>query len=309
MYEIPSELKGLYRHWEKHTIPKEEKSSHALGLDMDVLHEIRFFARERMHIWHKRYQNKERPYTKDQILRDYRFCNIYRELDRQTIEIHTHLKSFCDDLDTWLLNLFFFRFVCDPRTVRDVDMLSYEKDNNEKVYERLLKKKKPKYGSAYVFPISVIQKSEYSTRESFFCLYLPEIMKQVSDEIRDFDNVSVAEAVERVVAVLGFNFTFHTTEVLIDVAYQYPEYIDLFSRFPIGPGSKPTMKLLSKENPEDTCLLLTQYRIQDFPYLTYNKRPVLLSTENWEGIGCEFRKYANLKNGSGRKRRYRSIDK
>ncbi len=39
--------------------------------------------------------------------------------------------------------------------------------------------------------------------------------------------------------------------------------------------------------------------------LTYKNEPIILSAENWEGIGCEFRKYTNLKAGNGRKRLYK----
>jgi hypothetical protein len=38
--------------------------------------------------------------------------------------------------------------------------------------------------------------------------------------------------------------------------------------------------------------------------LTYDNVRVRLSAENWEGVGCEFRKYTNLKAGKGRKRLY-----
>jgi hypothetical protein len=34
----------------------------------------------------------------------------------------------------------------------------------------------------------------------------------------------------------------------------------------------------------------------------YNGKELPLSSENWEGIGCEFRKYTNLLIGKGRKR-------
>ena len=303
MYEIPDELKRLYRHWDKHTTFQKENTDTS-GLNKELLREIGDFASERMHIWHKRCQNETPPYTDDPILQNYRFCNIYRELDRQTIEIHTLLKPLRDTFDLWLLNLFFCRFVCNPATIQETGLLSFDKNNNRRVYERLLNKPRPKYGSAYVFPISVIQKSDHPTRETFFCFYLPSVMKDIAKEIQSFEDLPVAEGVARVLPVLGFPFTFHTTEVLIDAAYQYPDLIDLFAKFPIGPGAKPTMQALSKEEPEQACLTLTQYEIPNFPYLTYNGNPVYLSAENWEGIGCEFRKYTNLRKGLGRKRKY-----
>jgi hypothetical protein len=43
--------------------------------------------------------------------------------------------------------------------------------------------------------------------------------------------------------------------------------------------------------------------------LTLNSKPLRLSAENWEGIGCEFRKYTNLSEGKGRKRIYSNVSK
>ena len=80
----------------------------------------------------------------------------------------------------------------------------------------------------------------------------------------------------------------------------------MFKEFPIGPGSIPTMKRLNnKHDPQKVCLSLVTSTPRNFKYLTFSGKKVLLSAENWEGIGCEFRKYTNLKNGDGRKRIFR----
>lgn len=65
------------------------------------------------------------------------------------------------------------------------------------------------------------------------------------------------------------------------------------------------MKMLSPNCPEQVALQLSKTKLKKFPYLTYKGSNVFLSAENWEGIGCEFRKYTNLINGNGRKRIYR----
>jgi hypothetical protein len=63
-------------------------------------------------------------------------------------------------------------------------------------------------------------------------------------------------------------------------------------------------RLNSSVFPEDTCQSLMSLGIPTFPYLTYEGKTIWLSTENWEGIGCVFRKYTNLESGTGRKRLY-----
>ncbi|MCA9382508.1 hypothetical protein KC660_03825 [Candidatus Dojkabacteria bacterium] len=301
--EIPTDLKNLYQHWKFYQVLK---SITKFNGHKESITQIEYFIKERMLIWEKKVSKQNPPYTTDPILANYRFCNIYRELDRQTIEIHTRLNPLKIDFELWLLNLAFMRFIAKTETIEKIGLLSFNKVNNQKVFERLKALPKPKYGTAYIFPISVIMKTKYPTREEFFCFYLPEATRKVANEVSKFNRISIVDALNQILPVFGFNMKFHWTEILIDVAYQFPEFIDLNKKFPIGPGSLPTMKILFPDlDPEEACLKVSSYQPSGFPYLTLNGKKVYLTAENWEGIGCEFRKYSNLKTGNGRKRIYR----
>ena len=128
-------------------------------------------------------------------------------------------------------------------------------------------------------------------------------MKSVAAEIATWDLLNTYDGVQRVVPMFGFPLFFHWTEVLIDTAYQYPQLVSLFGRFPVGPGALPIVERIAPENDPS-------YVVGRLPGvvlntgLTYNDVPVRLSSENWEGICCEFRKFTNLSNGTGRVRRY-----
>lgn len=303
--EIPFQLKKLYKHWESHTQTPKSRTETIL-LDQEVYRSIIPLITERMRIWEKKTKEEQPPYTHDPLLAIYKFCNVYRELDRQTIAYHTLLKPLEKDFPLWLLNMFYCRMVCNPLTVEKTGLLSYDLRKCETVFHKLQDLKSPKYGTAYVFPISAIQRSPYPTREKFIACYLPSHMEQVATVIHSFEKIGVADALPLVLAAFGYNLSFLWTEVLIDVAYQFPGKIDLFKRFPIGPGSRATMKQLNpSEEPEQVCLALIGQQPKDFPFLTYNNKPVYLSAENWEGIGCEYRKYSNLLHGKGRHRLFR----
>jgi hypothetical protein len=171
------------------------------------------------------------------------------------------------------------------------------------VYKKLTELPRPRFGTPYVFPVSVIQRSPYPTREQFIAYFLPTVMQAMAREIPTRKKQSVYNGVRAILPIFGFNLSFLWTEVLIDTAYQYPEYIDLYGRFPVGPGSLPTMQRI--DTSIDTSLLVQKLSLLNIDTgLTYKGKPVRLSAENWEGIGCEFRKYTNLKNGFGRKRLY-----
>lgn len=303
--EIPHNISALYKHWNYHIysdIPITIKKGY---FDQRLLGKVFCFVEERMKIWEKKITGSSRPYSEDPIFQKYRFCNIYRELDKQTIQFHSLLNGCCDNFPLWLLNMMYCRIVCNFNTINSCGLLSFNARENNAVYEKLLIMKGPKYGTAYVFPISVIMKSEYPTRESFIAFYLPRIIQDCADTISSFKRASVTDILDAIIPIFGFNLKFHWTEVLIDTAYQYPEYIDLFKRFPIGVGSKPTMNLLNKnQNPEDVCLGLSSLHFDSTNLLQYRGHTVKLSAENWEGVGCEFRKYMNLKSGVGRRRLY-----
>lgn len=299
--ELPDDIKKIYRHWNQHTLKKNPEENGVVK-DEKLFEEIKWFVGERISIWKKKEGGNIVPFTEDLVLSKYRFCNIFREFDRQTIEFHTLLNPLRDNFPLWLLNMFYCRLVARPETIKSVGLLSF--GNNTEVYKRLSDLESPKYGTPYVFPISTIMRSKTPTRELFLTQYLPEAIPKIARIVSSWNKKSVFDGVNEILPAFGFNLNFLWTEVLIDVAYQFPEYIDLYKQFPIGPGSMPTMKRI---NPDiDPTMLVTELsRIPVDIGITFEGKLLQLSAENWEGIGCEFRKYSNLMQGKGRKRIYK----
>lgn len=301
--ELPLELKVLYRHWAFHTVQRNKSLFVITESGEKVLGEIKWFILERINIWRQKVLGKSPPYTADPILGRYRFCNIFREFDRQTIEFHRLLDPLRYDFPLWLLNMFYCRIVARPETVNKVGLLSFDDKQNQAVYRSLIEMSSPRFGNAYVFPISVIQKSPWPTRELFMTHYLPKAIPAAAREIKTWDRRSVYDGLGAVLAIFSYNLSFLWTEVLIDTAYQFPEYLDLFGRFPVGPGALPTFKKINAA--KEPSLLATELCSVDVDTgITFGGNPLRLSAENWEGIGCEFRKYTNLGTGKGRKRIY-----
>lgn len=303
---IPTEIGELYKHWPKHVrISKTIIQTTNNGLDVDVYRGMLTLINERMLIWQKKTQSQEKPYTSDEILNKFKFCNVYRELDRQSLEIYSLNKKHENNFPLWLLNVAMARFICRTKTIQQIGPLSFSTKNNLEVKKKLLDLAKPKYGNAYVFPVSILRTINCRDREEFISEYLPENIPKVAKLIKSFDDESVDEVLLKVTKEFGANFKFHWTEILIDVAYQFPNLINLYKKFPIGPGAKETMaKLSSETSPEKTCLKLISSKYNTNNLLELERNKILLSTENWEGVGCEYRKYTNLKNKKGRKRYY-----
>ena len=301
--ELPQHIKELYRHWDDHLVAPTQNHNLAEYIGDDVLRiNLITFIGERMLMWQRKQQNLL-PCTADPILTKYRFCNIFREFDKQTIAFHTLLNPLRDNFPLWLINMFMCRMIARPETIERIGFLSFNADQNQAWLNRLQNTPTPRYGNAYVFPISTIQRSSTPTRESFLAHHLPRVIPTIANEIASWGKQSVLDGLNLVLPIFGFNHRFLWTEVLIDVAYQYPQHIDLFKPFPIGPGSAPTMKRINASaDPTNLVAQLATCSIDTT--VTINGRPLRLSAENWEGIGCEFRKYTNLAAGHGRKRLY-----
>lgn len=301
--ELPIELRNLYRHWDQHLAGSDRTPFEFK--DPELGEKIGWFIHERITIWEKKYRGEKPPFTSDLILSEYRFCNMYREFDKQTIFFHTILNPLRDNFPLWLMNMFYCRMVANIDTVQHVGLLSFDSTSRDSFYKRLNESPRPRFGTPYVFPVSTIMRSEHPTRESFIAFYLPQVMEKIAAEIETWDKESVFDGTKKVTALFGFNHNFLWNEVLIDVAYQYPEYVDLFKTFPVGPGSIPTLTRIDKSTkPEDLTVKLGASFFETG--ITLDGKPIRLSAENWEGVGCEFRKYTNLSAGKGRKRKFKT---
>lgn len=60
------------------------------------------FIKERHAVYERRAAGQPWPWTEDPILREYRFCNVYRNLDKETQLIHTNwLHKHAEEPDMW----------------------------------------------------------------------------------------------------------------------------------------------------------------------------------------------------------------
>src|SRR5215467_3109114 len=72
----------------------------------DPVKRLMAFAKERYAIAQRRAAGQKPPWTEDPILRDYRFCNVYREDDKVTAWIRENWRiPHKDDPDLWFAML------------------------------------------------------------------------------------------------------------------------------------------------------------------------------------------------------------
>lgn len=82
--------------------------------------EMAAFMRERHNIYLKRKMGQRGPWTRDDVLNTYRFCNIFRELDTVTIWIRKNIRErYADHPRLWLM-LAIARYINWPDTLQEI---------------------------------------------------------------------------------------------------------------------------------------------------------------------------------------------
>jgi hypothetical protein len=91
-----------------------------------------YWINERHRIWwNKDLMNGPKPWTADPILQRYRFCNVFRELDKVTQWVRDHIrKPYADSEHLWHM-MFTARFINWPDTLAELIKLGVWYPNNE----------------------------------------------------------------------------------------------------------------------------------------------------------------------------------
>jgi hypothetical protein len=145
---------------------------HMLPDQKNDLHEENFnlFFRimfERQEIWYKRFVKKEsRPWTDDPILRDYKYTNVFRELDRASQWLINNVFSDPknNDLDM-IWKTIAFRFFNQPDTfdTGGVELPRWRDFNAEKMWEQVVTLResgKNPWHTAYMMNLAFLRKPE-----------------------------------------------------------------------------------------------------------------------------------------------------
>jgi len=117
-------------------------------INQENLDQYWYWIHERMNIWHKRVILQEpAPWTKDEILKNYKFTNAIRDLDRLTIyyidNILPHLEDNDDSKKSVILNTMIYRLFVRIETWEEIGYIPLDKWEEEwpKAKARLRKRR------------------------------------------------------------------------------------------------------------------------------------------------------------------------
>lgn len=273
--------------------------------DVNEQHLSTFFEimKERQKIWVKRtLLGKPAPWTNNPILRDYKYTNVYRELDRASQFMIKHILTQEMTLEQKLFKLMVFRFYNQPDSFRQngglIDLPDYntweENGGASKLWRQTVaqRKRANPWHTAYMMNMAFAPKLELPWRNpglykdwAYIYLVFDNIHRIIPELVKILSNASTPEDIIKVLELIPACSTFQSHEFYIDFTY-FPRYapegeimrFDANDFTNVGPGASLGLRLIFPSMSAKTqkeglyCLheLAESCLGEDFPYLAWN---------------------------------------
>lgn len=287
------------------------------------------FVFERQLVWYNRFCEKNDFWTNDKILKTYKFCNVYRELDKGTSYIIEKLKS-VKDRKIIFQNIVFYRFFNKYNLYENLKINIIKGFDPKQVkiliekFDNLKKNGKTIFNDAYLIFGNKTNEAKHvfilkNLQKFFESNCLEKIIKKIDSSRKPEESLEIIKEIPSVGNFLAY-------EIWVDLTY-----FNFFKKMwtdddfvNIGPGAKWGLELIYNKklnNKEQIEKIYYLYKIQkqhlnkikkenkkwkDICYKKCFSNLPYLSIRNIEHSLCEFRKYLRLQQGLGKKRYYKS---
>ncbi len=298
------------------------------------------FIYERQKIWHDRFVlKKANPWTNDSVLQKYKFCNIYRRLDKGTKVITDYIYQTKISPEQKFFNIIGYRFFNRIETISTIfnGGLTLNFDEKKLIYQ--MDKVKEQGGrlfsdaylvSSHPFDSSFRPKDKH-VQVVKMLYFLKDKLSDFLHKIQEDKPQTVLKKVEDFIPMVG---PFLSGQILLDMTYSINSFNnqDLVNFTDndfliVGPGAHWGVELLleqkvSKKEADDFCRFLHKNQKKYFTELKekhnkdwktvswkdkiYSNQPYL-SLHDIQGSLCEFRKYTRLTRGEKAKKRYYKV--
>lgn len=283
------------------------------------------FICERQQVWYRRVvlQN-EPPWTDDEILQQYRFTNVYRQLDPGTQYVIQQILERDESRPDKIFNVMIYRLIGRLETHDHVGF-QHLNEFDPTWFEKKLKTRRDEHGEP-VFTGAYMVSGYNQMGSSDKVENISRIFEKISERFDSFyASVEEANDLKQVYHAIrnlpGFG-NFLSYQVLVDLLYPLQVY-NGDSLLPFsqndwsspGPGAQRGLKTLLS-TPEKGMYLeamrwLQQHQVAEFdrldikfPYLQDSEgRRMELSLADIQNCLCEFYKYHKILNKDGRARR------
>ncbi len=273
------------------------------------------FMKARHEIYLNRAAGNPKPWTLDPILQNYRFCNVYRELDTVTIWVREHIREpYADHPNLWFM-LCMARQINWPATLQEImDNGAWPVNGYDwKRVRRILLKRQARgdklYTGAYMLNAHGTKPTDPKDKAFFTTRLVLDSVWKARDTVRAaFESDSMFRAWESLLPFHGWG-QFTAYEVVCDA--RYTNYAsewghDAMNWANAGPGAKRGINRLlgrdpkTKLHPDESLYFMGN--LLDKIGKKWPKSEQPLEMREIEHCLCEFDKYERTRLGEGRPR-------
>lgn len=286
------------------------------SIDTQAFNDFFYFINERHKIYLKKTTGRPKPWTDDPILRDWKFCNVFRQYDKQSkLLIDNVIKPhWNDDPALMLFNIYAFRAFNWARTysclVEGMGQNNWLNRWEPKEAQMLLWNYNRNQGLKLTSGAYMIRGREGIPKYESIVQTLTTIWETKDEIITKFTNPITAHTLEALFATCdarkfwGWG-EFTTYQIVLDCTYspilENPDDINTWCIF--GPGAIRGIHEIYPELPKNMMLQAARGLLLDSPKFIEGHVPTL-TLQDCEFALCELQKYRRIKAGGRSKERY-----
>jgi hypothetical protein len=267
--------------------------------------ELFSFIRERHAIYERRKAGQLKPWTKDPILLQYRFCNIYRELDTVTVWIRENWRvPHAYDPDLWFA-MTVARFLNKPESLEALDVRCHVLQWDLKSFKKIMRIRKN--AGERVFSGAYMIRAEAGLKTDYLADFVLTPMWKEREILRPRKKDTLAQFHSRLMTQRGMG-SFMAGQVVADTKFvgDLKNAEDWWTWAAPGPGSRRGMDYVNgapvAERNWFDALQMLQVTID--PLVREAGLPRLCA-QDLQNCLCEFGKYERVRLGEGHpKQRY-----
>lgn len=209
-----------------------------------------YWMYERQNIWYNRFVlKKKRPWTENKILDEYKFTNVYRELDRNTVWLIQNIIKQKTDPKNMLWKIIVFRYFNKPELFDFMDGIPDLRNYNEKKFNKKVIQYKEKFGRVFtdaylIHPPRTVEDRELGI-ELFYCKHIRDVHRLMHKFIwKGYDESKKPKDFIKVLKKLYSIADFIAYEIYCDCCYtkwfkwNENDYVN------VGPGAKFGLELI-----------------------------------------------------------------
>ncbi len=268
------------------------------------------FIVKRMNVFERKASGAQAPWTNDPILQRYKFCNVYRELDRVTVWVREHWRTdYATHADLWFA-MCVARLVNLPSTLEELRPLPWDRDAFVRTLDTIMTSGRRAFSGAYM----VTTHGQPIRKSVFMADHILGPLWEAREVLRPTEDTTLRDYHQLLSQHVGLG-SFLAAQVIADLKHvrDCPLFYapDWWSWAAPGPGSLRGVNRIRGRGPArsgyrhgEWLSLVNELQELIQPHLTKRGWPELCA-QDMQNCLCEFDKYERVRLGEGEpKQRY-----